>query len=44
MIESDLDDARDYYLASDVLKRVRKGEEEIHSSADVRAELESRTE
>ena len=39
MIETGLDDLEDYYLAADVLDRVRKGEEKIHSSAQVRAEL-----
>jgi RHH-type transcriptional regulator, rel operon repressor / antitoxin RelB len=39
MIESGLDDLEDYYLAADVLERVRKGEEEIHSGAQVRADL-----
>jgi RHH-type transcriptional regulator, rel operon repressor / antitoxin RelB len=38
MIESGLDDL-DYYLAADVLERVRKGEEKIHSSAQVRSDL-----
>lgn len=39
MIESGLDDLEDYYLAADILERVRKGEEEIHSSAQVRNDL-----
>jgi RHH-type rel operon transcriptional repressor/antitoxin RelB len=39
MIESGLDDLEDYYLAADVLERVRKGEEKIHSSAQVRTDL-----
>ena len=39
MIENGLDDLEDYYLAADVLGRVRKGEERIHSSAQVRTEL-----
>jgi RHH-type transcriptional regulator, rel operon repressor / antitoxin RelB len=39
MIEAGLDDLEDYYLAADVLERVRKGEEPIHSSAQVRADL-----
>jgi RHH-type transcriptional regulator, rel operon repressor / antitoxin RelB len=38
MIESGLDDLEDYYLAADVLERVRKGEEKIHSSAQVRTD------
>ncbi len=39
MIESGLDDLEDYYLAADVLERVRKGQEEVHSSAQVRTDL-----
>jgi RHH-type rel operon transcriptional repressor/antitoxin RelB len=39
MIENGLDDLEDYYLAADVLERVRKGEEPVHSSAEVRADL-----
>jgi RHH-type rel operon transcriptional repressor/antitoxin RelB len=34
-----MEDLEDYYLAADVLERVRKGEEEILSSADVRKSL-----
>lgn len=36
IIERGLDDVDDYYLAAEVLERVRKGEEDIHSAADVR--------
>ncbi len=39
MIESGLDDLEDYYLAANVLERVRKGEEKIHSSVQVRSDL-----
>jgi RHH-type rel operon transcriptional repressor/antitoxin RelB len=39
MIENGLDDLEDYYLAADVLERVRKGEEKIHSSVQVRSDL-----
>ena len=39
MIESGLDDLEDYYLAADVLERVRKGEEKVHPSAEVRTDL-----
>jgi len=39
MIENGLDDLEDYYLAADVLERARKGEEKIHSSSQVRADL-----
>lgn len=39
IIERGLDDMEDYYLAADVLERVRKGEEKIHTAADVRKDL-----
>lgn len=39
LIENGLADLEDYYLAADVLERVRKGQEQVHSAADVRAEL-----
>jgi RHH-type rel operon transcriptional repressor/antitoxin RelB len=39
MIENGLDDLEDYYLAADVLERVRKSEETTYSSAQVRADL-----
>lgn len=39
IIERGLDDMEDYYLAAEVLERVRKGEENIHSAADVRRDL-----
>ncbi|MFZ0955895.1 MAG: CopG family transcriptional regulator [Candidatus Sulfotelmatobacter sp.] len=39
LIENGLDDLEDYYLAADVLERVRKGEEKIQSSAQVRSDL-----
>jgi RHH-type transcriptional regulator, rel operon repressor / antitoxin RelB len=39
LIENGLDDLEDYYLAADVLERVRKDEEKIHSSAEVRTDL-----
>lgn len=39
IIERGLDDMEDYYLAAEVLERVRKGEEDIHSAADVRRDL-----
>ena len=40
IIEQGLDDAEDYYLASEVLERIRKGQEHVYSAADVRKELE----
>jgi RHH-type rel operon transcriptional repressor/antitoxin RelB len=39
IIEQGIDDLEDYYLAADVLERIRKDEEQVHSSADVRKEL-----
>ena len=39
IIEHGLDDMEDYYLAASVLERIRKGEEKIHSSANVRKDL-----
>jgi len=39
IITRGMEDLEDYYLAADVLERVRKGEEEILSSADVRRSL-----
>jgi len=39
LIERGIEDMEDYYLAMEVLERVRKGEEQLHSSVDVRREL-----
>ena len=39
MIESKIEDMEDYYLAADVLERVREGRERVHAAADVRREL-----
>ena len=39
IVERGLEDIEDYYLAAEVLERVRKGQEQTHSAADVRAEL-----
>ena len=39
MIESGMEDLEDYYLAAEVLERVRKGQEQIHSAEDVRKDL-----
>jgi len=39
IIENGLDDLEDYYLAADVLERVRQGKEKIYSSAEVRRDL-----
>ena len=40
LIERGLEDVEDYYLAIDVLERVRRGEEPVYSSAEVRRDLE----
>ena len=39
IIERGLDDMEDYYLAADVLERVRKGQVQVYSAAEVRREL-----
>lgn len=39
MIERGLEDMEDYYLAADVLERLRRGTEITYSSADVRNAL-----
>jgi RHH-type rel operon transcriptional repressor/antitoxin RelB len=39
MIENGLDDLEDYYLAADVLERVRQRKEATYSSTQVRADL-----
>ncbi len=39
IIEQGIEDMEDYYLAADVLGRVRKGQEKVHSAADVRKDL-----
>lgn len=39
LIEGGLSDMEDYYLAADVLERVRSGQEQVHSAEDVRKEL-----
>lgn len=40
LIERGLEDLEDYYLAADVLERIRKGTEKVHSTAEVRDALE----
>ena len=40
IITNGMEDLEDYYLAANVLERVRKGEEEILSSANVRKSLD----
>ena len=39
IIERGIEEMEDYYLAADVLERVRKGQEPVHSGADVRRDL-----
>jgi RHH-type transcriptional regulator, rel operon repressor / antitoxin RelB len=39
MIERGLEEMEDYYLAADVLERVRKGEEAVYSLAEVERDL-----
>lgn len=39
MIERGIGEMEDYYLAADVLERVRKGQEQVHSSAEIRKDL-----
>lgn len=39
IIERGIVEMEDYYLAADVLERVRKGEEKTHSAAEVRKDL-----
>ncbi len=39
MIERGIEDLEDYYLAANTLEQVRKGEEPVYSSAQVRTEL-----
>ena len=39
LIEQGLEDMEDYYLAAEVLERVRKGQEPVNSAADVMKDL-----
>ena len=39
MIDRGLEDLEDYYLAADVLERIRKGQEQTHDASEVRKEL-----
>lgn len=39
IIEQGIEEMEDYYLAADVLERVRKGEEKVYSAANVRKDL-----
>ena len=38
-IESRIEDLEDYYIANEVLERIRKGQEQIVSSTEVRRRL-----
>jgi RHH-type rel operon transcriptional repressor/antitoxin RelB len=40
IIEQGIEEMEDYYLAADVLARVRKGKEKVQSAADVRKDLD----
>lgn len=39
IIEQGIDDIEDYYLAVEVLERIRAGKERVYSSAEVRRDL-----
>ena len=39
LMERGIEDLEDYYLAAEVLERIRKGEEPVHAAADVRRDL-----
>jgi RHH-type rel operon transcriptional repressor/antitoxin RelB len=39
IIENGIEEMEDYYLAANVLERVRKGQETVHSAADLRRDL-----
>lgn len=39
IIEQGIEDMEDYYLAVDVLERLRKGQEQVHSASNVRKDL-----
>ncbi|MXZ90302.1 MAG: CopG family transcriptional regulator [Chloroflexi bacterium] len=39
MIERGMEDIEDYYLAVEVLERIRAGKERLYTSAEVRREL-----
>ena len=36
IIERGIEDMEDYYLTADVLERIRKGKDQVHSAAEVR--------
>ncbi len=39
LIEQGIEDLEDYYLATEVLERVRKGQERVYSSEELRKDL-----
>ena len=39
IIEQGIEEMEDYYLAVNVLERVRKGQEQVHSATEVRRDL-----
>lgn len=39
IIEQGIEEMEDYYLAANVLERVRQNQEQVYSSADVRKDL-----
>ena len=39
LVKNGLDDLEDYYLAAATLERIRKGDEKVYSSEEVRKEL-----
>ncbi len=39
LIERGIEEIEDYYLAADVLERVRKSQEKVYSTAEVRKDL-----
>jgi RHH-type rel operon transcriptional repressor/antitoxin RelB len=39
IIEQGIEEMEDYYLAVDVLQRVRSGQEPVHSAAELRRDL-----
>jgi RHH-type rel operon transcriptional repressor/antitoxin RelB len=39
ILENGISEMEDYYLAADVLERIRKGQEKVHTAASVRNDL-----
>ena len=39
IIEKGIEDMEDYYLAADVLERIRKGDEQVYTDTEIRANL-----